>query len=173
MLSPNLNEKVSIEIFTSTVKKNLPLRTAITNLVRQKFSNPRAAQARQYEDKLILPIVKRMETKLTLPDTIVIQQYTQGEALYIVSKGECTVHVNQDAFQYSKKKKKAKKDSGSVDTNKVKRLRPGYLFGEISLVYNCLTTSTIQSSKYCNLGKLTKEKFNDVVTIYPSIRTEI
>ena len=43
MLNPSLKEKVSIEIFTSTIKKNLPLRTAIKSLVQQKFSNARTA----------------------------------------------------------------------------------------------------------------------------------
>ena len=123
---------------------------------------------------MIRPIVKRMDTVLTLPDTIVISQYSRGEALYIISKGECTVHVNQDAFQFTKKKKRAKKgQNGKTNDDRVKRLRPGYLFGDISLVYDCLCTATVQSSKYCNLGVLKKSKYEEVITIYPSIRKEI
>lgn len=52
-------------------------------------------------------------------------------------------------------------------------LRSGYLFGEISIVYNCLTTATVQAKKYCNLGMLTKESFKEVITIQPKIQEEI
>ena len=52
-------------------------------------------------------------------------------------------------------------------------MRPGYLFGEISLIYNCLCTATVQSSKYCNLGVLKKSKYQEIVTIYPNIKEEM
>lgn len=44
-----------------------------------------------------------------------------------------------------------------------KILRPGHLFGEISLVYHCLCTATIQAKKYCNLGKLSKERYKEII----------
>ena len=40
MLSPSLKEQVAIEIFTNTVKKNLPLKTAIKNMVKKRIQNP-------------------------------------------------------------------------------------------------------------------------------------
>ena len=52
-------------------------------------------------------------------------------------------------------------------------LRPGYLFGEISIVYDCLTTATVQAKKYCNLGKLDVEKYREIVTMQPKIQDEI
>jgi len=62
--------------------------------------------------------------------------------MYLISKGECLVIVNEEstfkgAFNSSHKKGQEEKKE------KEKLLRPGYLFGEISIVYNCLTTAKI------------------------------
>ena len=40
------------------------------------------------------------------------------------------------------KGKKGKKGKKVDESGEEKPLRPGYLFGEISIVYNCLTTAT-------------------------------
>lgn len=37
----------------------------------------------------------------------------------------------------------SQKKSDDKSKEKEKLLRPGYLFGEISIVYNCLTTATV------------------------------
>ena len=94
-LSPSLNEKVSISIFSNTVRKNLPLRTAIQDMVRQKLGpSPDKNAFRNLEEALIKPVVKRMDTLLATPDQIIIQKHQEGKALYIVSTGECTVHIS-------------------------------------------------------------------------------
>lgn len=124
---------------------------------------------------MIKPIVQRMETHLSEPDELIIEQYNEGNAIYLISKGECRVIVSEDPknngsiAQVSKTNKK-----GEVEKKKEEKLlRPGYLFGEISIVYNCLTTATVQAKKYCNLGKLTKERYKEVITILPKIQDEI
>ena len=68
---------MAIEIFTNTVKKNLPLKTAIKNMVRKRIQNPQKQikEARSLEEELIKPIVRRMETQLCNPDTIIIKKY--------------------------------------------------------------------------------------------------
>ena len=40
-------------------------------------------------------------------------------------------------------------------------------------MYNCLTTADVLAKKYCNLGKLTKEKYKEVIVMQPKIQEEI
>lgn len=127
------------------------------------------------EEDLIKPIVQRMETKLSEPDEVIIPQYDEGEAIYLISKGECLVIVSEESHYKSNIPTSSKDKKGGNDQSKSeeKLLRPGYLFGEISIIYNCLTTATVKAKKYCNLGKLTKEKFKEIVTMQPKIHEQI
>ena len=115
--------------------------------------------------------MQRMETQLSEPDEVIISQYSKGsEAIYLISKGVCSVIVSEEShykgsLQSTPKKKKGQEESKREE----KLLRPGYLFGEISIVYNCATTATVKAYKYCNLGKLTKEKYKDIITMQPKI----
>jgi len=36
------------------------------------------------EEELIKPIVQRMETKLSEPDAVIIEQYQEGMAIYLI-----------------------------------------------------------------------------------------
>ena len=118
-----------------------------------------------------------METQLSEPDAVIIQKYQEGDSIYLISKGECLVIVGGESSSYgtmvgqSLKSKKDKKEAKK--TEKEKLLRPGYLFGEISIVYNCLTTATVQAKKYCNLGKLTKKMYKEIITMQPKINDEV
>ena len=75
-------------------------------IAMNKLISPNKSKMRAYEEELIRPIVKRMDTKLTPPDQVIISQYSEGKALYIISKGECVVTVNQDSIAQKKKRKK-------------------------------------------------------------------
>ena len=88
---------------------------------------------------------------------MIIEQYQEGNAMYLISKGECLVIVSENSQLQGTIASSSKGQKGDSEKNKEEKLlRPGYLFGEISIVYNCLTTATVQAKKYCNLGKLTK-----------------
>lgn len=52
---------------------------------------------------------------------------------------------------------------------KMKVLRQGQLFGEISLIYNCKTTASVIAMKYCTIGKLNKKDFADICHRHPEI----
>jgi len=94
---------------------------------------------------LIKPIVQRMETHLSEPDELIIEQYNQGNAIYLISKGECRVIVSEDP-KNNRSIPRIGKTNKKGETEKKKEekvLRPGYLFGEISIVYNCQTTATV------------------------------
>ena len=88
IISPSLNQKVSVEIFTSTVNKNQQLKTAIGSISREQGVK---------EEELIKPIVQRMETQLSEPDQIIVKQYQEGNAIYLISKGECNVIVGEQS----------------------------------------------------------------------------
>ena len=92
----------------------------------------------------------------------------------MISKGECRVIVNEESqLKGSITQISKAKNAENEKKKEEKLLRPGYLFGEISIVYNCLTTATVQAKKYCNLGKLTKERYKEIVTMQPKIQDEI
>lgn len=99
-------------------------------------------------------IVSQMKTDLREPDKVIIEQYQQGEALYLIAKGECQVSIEEDnsAEMQSKKKRRSNQE-------KPNPLRPGHYFGEISLIYDCLCTAKVIANKYCTLAKLEKESF--------------
>ena len=91
----------------------------------------------------------------------------------MISKGECLVTVGEEDVLKSSFSQTAAKKKDEKSKEREKLLRPGYLFGEISIVYNCLTTATVQAKKYCNLGKLSKEKYKEIITMQPRINDEI
>lgn len=105
---------------------------------------------------------------------MIIEQYQEGNAIYLISKGECLVEVSEDSSSFKTSMSSSSKKKKNTNEDKEKKvLRPGYLFGEISIVYNCLTTATVKAKKYCNLGKLTKEKYKEIITMHPKIQDEI
>mmetsp|Transcript_93061 Transcript_93061/g.128243 ORF Transcript_93061/g.128243 Transcript_93061/m.128243 type:complete len:85 (+) Transcript_93061:1862-2116(+) len=84
-----------------------------------------------------------MEIHSTEPDEVVIEQFTQGDAMYFVAKGECSVEVTEGK---------------KLDKN-TKLLRPGDYFGEISLIYGCKRTAKVSATKYSTLAKLPRSSF--------------
>ena len=52
--------------------------------------------------------------------------------------------------------------SESNEHANLKILRQGQLFGEISLIYNCLTTASVIALKYCTIGQLAKKDFMEI-----------
>jgi CRP-like cAMP-binding protein len=64
-------------------------------------------------------------------------------------------------------KKSNKKDENAHLKSTV--LRQGQLFGEISIIYKCLTTASVIALKYCTIGKLMQKDFNDIVLEHPKI----
>ena len=78
IISPSLNQKVSVEIFTDTVKKNVQFKTAIKEIARTNNVGLSKERLIEKEKELIMPIVQRMETQLSEPDAVIIQKYQQG-----------------------------------------------------------------------------------------------
>lgn len=105
---------------------------------------------------------------------MIIKKYEEGTSIYLISKGECLVIVSEESHYKGSITSSSKgKKTADEEKNEEKLLRPGYLFGEISIVYQCLTTATVKAKKYCNLGRLTKEKWKDIVTMQPKIFEQV
>lgn len=60
--------------------------------------------------------------------------------MFFLARGDCEVRVTNE-----KKKEKT-----------VRILKPGHLFGEVALLYNCKRTATVISKNYCTMAKLNK-----------------
>ena len=103
-----------------------------------------------------------MSTKLSEPDSVIIEQFQEGEAMYLIAKGECMVIVGEESEDRFYKSNTTEE----IDQNTM--LRSGQYFGEISLVYGCKCTAKVVAKKYCTLAQLTKDKFRD----HANLKTE-
>lgn len=168
MISPSLKEKVSVAIFAKIVRKNTRLNKFVHDLAYKKLTQSQpgsdqqlvnSKQLKQIEESYIRIIVSRCQTELVQPDFVVVDQFAEGTAMYLIAKGECQVVVGDENDKKNKQNDKF--------------LRPGQYFGEISLVYGCKATAKVFAKKYCTLAMLTKEKFKEVTTQIPSLLEEL
>lgn len=51
-------------------------------------------------------------------------------------------------------------------------MHPGEFFGEISLVYGCNRTATVQAVKYSTLAVLKKEDYRIILLEFPDLEPE-
>ena len=99
-----------------------------------------------------------MELLMYDPEEVIIRQGQLASKLFFISKGESEVIVA---------------DEDREDTF-VQILRPGTYFGEIALISNQnRRTATIQTKNYSNIGHITKETFNEIVTIFPEVKNSM
>lgn len=73
--------------------------------------------------------------------------------MYVLAKGACEVLITDQ----------------KKNTQRMKILRPGDYFGEIGLIYGCIRTATIKSTKYSTLAMLKKESYRDILLEFPSL----
>lgn len=66
--------------------------------------------------------------------------------MYFLARGDCEVKVTNE-----RRKEQT-----------VRILKPGSLFGEVSLIYNCKRTATVISKNYCTMAKLDKNGFKEL-----------
>ena len=90
-----MNEKVAICIFTKVFKKNTILDKFIkeeaNRRLPQSITNPTVKLAE--ENKIAVMIASEMQTWLVEPDQVIIEKLTEGDAMYLVAKGECKVFI--------------------------------------------------------------------------------
>ena len=78
--------------------------------------------------------------------------------MYFIAKGKCLVTVRdqiEERIEYF-----------TVH----QELKEGSHFGEIALVYDCPRSATVESTNYITCASLSKEKYMDLLKIYPKIK---
>ena len=56
---------------------------------------------------------------------------------------------------------------------KIRTLRPGDYFGEISLMYGCKRTAEVTSNKYSTLAMLTRANYRELLFEFPMLVDEM
>ena len=107
------------------------------------------------DKQLVNILFSKMELQMYDPEDHVIRQSERAEKLYFISKGECDIHVNDENRQETF----------------VQVMGPGTYFGEIALISsNNRRTATVQTKSYSNIGHITQETFNEIITIFPDVK---
>jgi hypothetical protein len=137
----------SIQIFKNAVK---------TNIITSKLMNT------NNEGEVINNIVKKMDTILKTPESILCKQNEEvtkeNNDIYFIAKGKCNVSV-KDKF--------SKRSEEKI----VKILEPGSHFGEISVLYNCNRSATVEASYYLTCAKISHQNYGELLQNYPSLNT--
>ena len=103
-------------------------------------------------------MISKFNTVFLQPEDVVIEQLDLGDtSMYLIADGACQVKI--------------------IDQKKNirlgKLLRAGDYFGEISLIYDCPRSATIQSTKYSTMAKLTKSAYKEILIQFPNLLTEL
>ena len=138
-ISPSLRFKVLVHIFSTAMKSSI----IFLNLFDE------------YGEETVVPfIVRNLSIVLTIPETEIVKQGEiadtpeQEARMYFIAKGDWDVLVR---FQENTLPKK------------VRLLKIGDHFGEISMIYRWRRTATVRSSKYATIGYITRNVFRQVV----------
>ncbi|MBC7538847.1 MAG: cyclic nucleotide-binding domain-containing protein [Bacteriovorax sp.] len=94
-----------------------------------------------------------LEQIYSSPGDLIIKIGDIGEEMFLIAHGVVDVIL----------------ESGE----RVASLHDGQIFGEIALLSETTRTANIQSQAYCDLYKLTKKSFNDIVKRYPVLLKNI
>ena len=98
-------------------------------------------------------VSKQLEQIYSSPNDMIIKIGDTGEEMFIIAHGNVDVIL----------------ESGE----RVATLHDGQIFGEIALLKEITRTANIQSQTYCDLYKLTKKSFNEIVKRYPILLSNI
>ena len=98
-------------------------------------------------------ISTHLEQIYSSPGDLIIKIGDLGEEMFIIAHGVVDVIL----------------ESGE----RVASLQDGQIFGEIALLKEAKRTANIQSQSYCDLYKLTKKSFNEIIKRYPSLLENI
>jgi len=145
-------------IFKDAVQKNVITRELM--MVKDKEDN------KNYATEVIENIIKRMETDLKTPEQKLVEQDQEIEPLsphdqmFFIAKGKCKV-VIRDKFE------------DRYEEKIVNVLGPGDHFGEIAMLYSCPRSATVVSENYITCSKISRQKYNELLTYYPSFNNKI
>ena len=132
MISPSLRNKVTKFIFLDSIA-----------------SNPILSGSQEVIDFLINDV----STFLYMPEDRIVSQGEQGDSLFLIAKGECSVSVIDHMRR----------------NHHVRKLKQGEYFGEVSILNSTPRTATVKSSNYCTMAVLNKKTFFELCNSFPEI----
>ena len=132
MISPSLRNKVTKHIFLDAIA-----------------SNPVLSGSQEVIDFLINDVA----TLLYMPEDKIVCQGEQGDGLFLIAKGECSVYVNDHLRR----------------NRYVRQLKQGEYFGEVSILNATQRTATVKSQNYCTIAMLNRKTFFDLCNSFPEI----
>ena len=97
------------------------------------------------------------------PEARIIKQNetsSENEFVFFIERGECIVQISDKEKMRNKPKK-------------VRTLFPGDYFGEIAFMYNSKRSTSVTSTNYTTLGKLSKQHLNDLFVTFPFLQDEM
>ena len=80
--------------------------------------------------------------------------------MFFIERGECIVQIND-------------KDKMRNKSKKVRTLYPGDYFGEIAFLYDSKRSTSVTSTNYTTLGKISETEVNNMFEQYPFFREEL
>ena len=93
-------------------------------------------------------LVERFSTALYTPEETVIKQGDRGEAIYFIASGDVAINLTDHKME---------------EIVAYKLLIEGDHFGEISLIYDCITQASCVSRNYLSLAVLEKDRFREFI----------
>ncbi len=100
-------------------------------------------------------LVKMLDIDFYQPDDVIIRQgQPDKDGIFFLVKGECTVSVR--GFRRGR-------------SRYVRVLRPGALFGEVAMLYNCKRTANVRSINFSIVARLDRENFEFLTTEFPDV----
>lgn len=87
------------------------------------------------------------------PEHYVVEQEGEAGFMYFVKDGELAVKV---------------RDENHLEEY-VNLLRPGSIFGEVSLISNCRRTATVECRNYCTMAQLSSSHFKEMCKKFPDV----
>ena len=172
-ICPSLKKSVSKYIFFVSINQNTLLHKImkipeyIKKLEQTKFKKmePEYLYEKIIKKKNIPPhsrdffneIVSLMVIQFEEPEARIIKQNDnigENESMFFIERGECVVQIND-------------KDKMRNKTKKVRTLYPGDYFGEIGFLYNSKRSTSVTSTNYTTLGKISKADVENLFMRFP------
>jgi len=155
VISPSLKKSVSIKIFSEVIKENTRFKTVFDLKQKAEFD---ALGYLVNMDDIVSMMISKFETVLNQPEDIIIEQLEQeSNSMFLISDGACQVKITDE----------------KKNVRLGKLLRSGDYFGEVSLVYDCPRTATVQSTKYSTMAELKKGAYKEILILFPFLVDEL
>jgi hypothetical protein len=105
-------------------------------------------------EKFIIEIALKLELTVATPEGYIFRADDPGNEMFFIISGEMNV-LNKKEDQV------------------LTLLKEGDFFGEIALFKNQLRSATVKAISYCNLYKLERETFEEVISKHPEVAVQI